>query len=474
MTELGDSSESDDGGTTEVGKLTAEFFDLHRRGHTEKAISIAERALAILERRFPPDHPGVATGLYDLAFLHRDQGNYAKAEPLLVRALAIYEKALRSDNPVVVQCLTVLANLYRAHGKHEKSAPLLARVLASRDKILGPDRPDVVKELNELALTYRAIGDNTKAEPLLVRALASLEKTVGPDHPDVVEELKELARFYVSARNYAKAELLLMRVLAIHERTLGPDDPAVEGDLVVDLANLYERQENYAKAEPLVERALAIREKIVGPDGESLWPFLEHLAWIYQKQGKCAKAELQYIRELAILEKHRQGWTCFAAADILKKLASLSQESGDTAKALDYTRQAEQRVDEMIRRSIGGQIPKYAAELYNEWKARDANLTDAEIAQRMFSLRYPANDPNFAHRARLNGYLEGKFECQGLLDYCLAVLDIEGEITPKNDRVFREVTLFIETELGRYGLLPAKEEASSFVARWYAQVVDWH
>ena len=65
--------------------------------------------LAIREKALGPDHPDVATSLYDLAELYQVQGQYAKAEPLYQRALAIREKALGPDHPDVASSLNGLA-----------------------------------------------------------------------------------------------------------------------------------------------------------------------------------------------------------------------------------------------------------------------------------------------------------------------------------------------------------------------------
>lgn len=50
-----------------------------------------ERALAIEEATYGPDHPAVAERLDALAAILRDLGKPEQARPLLERALAIYK-----------------------------------------------------------------------------------------------------------------------------------------------------------------------------------------------------------------------------------------------------------------------------------------------------------------------------------------------------------------------------------------------
>ena len=119
----------------------ATYLQVHAR--LGEARPLAERALAIAEAAYGPDHPDVATRLNNLALILRDLGDPAAARPLAERALAIAEAA------------------------H------------------GPDHPDVATGLNNLALILQDLGDPAAARPLAERALAIDEAAYGPDHPAV-------------------------------------------------------------------------------------------------------------------------------------------------------------------------------------------------------------------------------------------------------------------------------------------------
>jgi tetratricopeptide (TPR) repeat protein len=68
-----------------------------------------ERALTVQALRH--DHPLTAWSLYDLALLHRVQGDPAAARPLFERALAIRERVLGPDHPDTVATRRALAEL---------------------------------------------------------------------------------------------------------------------------------------------------------------------------------------------------------------------------------------------------------------------------------------------------------------------------------------------------------------------------
>ena len=74
------------------------------------AKALLERALAIDEAAYGPDHPDVATGLNNLALILQDLGDPAGARPLQERALAIAEAAYGPDHPDVGTGLNNLAH----------------------------------------------------------------------------------------------------------------------------------------------------------------------------------------------------------------------------------------------------------------------------------------------------------------------------------------------------------------------------
>src|SRR5262245_2517237 len=75
-------------GGTDVAWLldrAATYLQVHAR--LNEARPLFERALAIPEAAYGPDHPEVATALNNLAFILRDLGDLVAARPLQERAL---------------------------------------------------------------------------------------------------------------------------------------------------------------------------------------------------------------------------------------------------------------------------------------------------------------------------------------------------------------------------------------------------
>ena len=106
----------------------ATYLQVHAR--LAEARPLAERALAIGEAAYGPDHPAVAIRLNNLALILKDLGQPAQARPLAERALAIDEAAYGPDHPDVATNLNNLAAILQDLGDLEGARPLLERALA--------------------------------------------------------------------------------------------------------------------------------------------------------------------------------------------------------------------------------------------------------------------------------------------------------------------------------------------------------
>ncbi len=92
----------------------------------------------------------MAIRLSNLAGVRKDLGEPNEARPLLERALAIDEETFGPEHPYVAIRLSNLALVRLDFGEHEEARPLLERALGIATKRLGPDHPDTVLYRNNL------------------------------------------------------------------------------------------------------------------------------------------------------------------------------------------------------------------------------------------------------------------------------------------------------------------------------------
>jgi len=117
----------------------------------DQIIPMAEKAIAVLEKVYGLEHPGVAAGLIVLSNQYNEAGAHDKAEESLKRALAIREKALGPRHLEVAATLSDLAGFLVEQERYDEAKLPCERALAIRREVLGEDHPDVAAVLSTLA-----------------------------------------------------------------------------------------------------------------------------------------------------------------------------------------------------------------------------------------------------------------------------------------------------------------------------------
>jgi formylglycine-generating enzyme required for sulfatase activity/tetratricopeptide (TPR) repeat protein len=220
------------------------------------------RALEIDERSLGPDHPDVATDLYNLAFvIHMDSYRDDRVQPLYKLSLAIREKALGPDHPDVGTILIRLAEIHNLNAEWAQAVALYERALTIREKELGPEHLDVAAILVKLGQIHFWQNELIQAEPFYLRALAIYERAYGHEHvhPEFLHKLGFLRR---SQGRYAEAEAFHKRALVKSEMA-GANHPSV-ADSLGKLAALYRDIKRDEEAERLEKRTRHIR-RYIGP-----------------------------------------------------------------------------------------------------------------------------------------------------------------------------------------------------------------
>lgn len=160
----------------------------HSRELYQEAEWSYRRALAIYEKRCPPNGLDLAVSIANVAEVCSRQGKKEEAERLFKRALAMHDQTHRAV-PEVAVCINNFAELYREWGKHEQAEPLYERSLAIAEMEDGDLQSEfnVLSTITNMVLNYDAQGKYGQAEPLRERALATAEGLFGPDNPFVAQ-----------------------------------------------------------------------------------------------------------------------------------------------------------------------------------------------------------------------------------------------------------------------------------------------
>jgi Tfp pilus assembly protein PilF len=265
------------------------------------ARTIYERALAIREAAYGPDHPEVAVSLGNLANVQRQLGEPRAARANYERALAIDKAAYGPDHPEVAKTLTQLGVVQLELGELPAARANQERALAIAEAAYGPGHPEVASILINLGVVQRELSELSAARASFERALAINEAAYGPDHPEVAQALGNLGIIQRELGELPAARASQERTLAIKEAAYGPDHPEVAGTLI-NLGNVQWEMGDLSAARASHERALAIYEAVYGPDNPEVAKSLANLGSIELRSGELSAARASFERAVTIKE----------------------------------------------------------------------------------------------------------------------------------------------------------------------------
>ena len=142
-----------------------------------------ERALAIDEAVFGPDHPKVAIRVNNLGMVLQDLGELGEARAAFERALAIDEAAFGPDHPDVAIDVNNLGSVLQDLGELQEARAAHERALAIFERVLGPEHPNVATLHNNLGMVLHDLGELGEARAAYERALTIFKRFLPPGHP---------------------------------------------------------------------------------------------------------------------------------------------------------------------------------------------------------------------------------------------------------------------------------------------------
>ena len=275
---------------------------LHGRAQFAESTIVLERALAISEAAYGPDHPTVATYLSNLGNMMRDMGDLQGARQHFERALAIDEAAYGPNHPTVATYLSNLGNMMRDMGDLQGARQHFERALAISEAAYGPNHPTVATDINNLGSVMRDMGDLQGARQHFERALAISEAAYGPDHPTIATYFNNLGSVMRDMGDLQGARQYFERALAIDEAAYGFNHPAAATD-INNLGLVFQELGDFTTARQYFERALAIDEAAYGSDHPRIGIRLNNLAGVLKSLGDVKGAHEYYESALRTLDR---------------------------------------------------------------------------------------------------------------------------------------------------------------------------
>jgi eukaryotic-like serine/threonine-protein kinase len=271
-----------------------------RLGHVEAARETLEAALAILEDRFPGDHPATARALNDLGVAYQRK-DPERAESLYRRSIAMRERLGLEDE--LRKPRSNLAAILMQRGELDEAEAIYRWSLAERRAVLGDRDPAIATSLRSLATVHYLRGELDVAEPLLREALDLREQAYGRESPAVASVLVSLGRVAHAAGDLDAAEPLLREALGIRRRLLGENHPHV-ATVGKDLAALLVERGDLNAAGELLTRVLELSRHESQDDWERAEVDSVYGAYLAAR-GRRAEAEPLLRSAVETLERAR-------------------------------------------------------------------------------------------------------------------------------------------------------------------------
>ncbi len=226
-------------------------------GLYDRALPIAEQALALRREHLGSNDPALSESMDDVGQINAFVADYARAEPLLNEALALRRAHLPEDDPAVIESLGHVGALLQDRGEFQSATQLFREALERSEHRFGADSVEAAHCMDNLATNLQNLGRASDAESLYRHALAIRERELGPYDPDVALSLHNLGVSLTAAGSFAQARTSLQRALSIRQKVYGDVHPLV-GFTQLELASLLESTRDLDASEVLARKALAI------------------------------------------------------------------------------------------------------------------------------------------------------------------------------------------------------------------------
>jgi tetratricopeptide (TPR) repeat protein len=202
-----------------IRQLSVCYQGLKRSDMQQRAMQLAEEALAIACQCLPNNHPHMAVYLSQVALCHRNAGEIDRAIQLVQESVQILKHNLPSTQYHLSACLINLGQYYSDKGMIDQAIKSLEEGLVAQRSFLSVDHPDIGKTLWNLGLAYEKLPDVGKAIETWRQCLAIREERLSSTHPDIINVLWALADITFNQELYDDSLQLNWKLCDILKRT---------------------------------------------------------------------------------------------------------------------------------------------------------------------------------------------------------------------------------------------------------------
>lgn len=224
-----------------------------------------EKALAIRERLYGPEHIETLPLLLEMIDLTREEGDLANAENLCRRTLDICARTKGATDELTFELQQRLTYIYMDQKRFSEAEAVQAKVVEDTEQLHGRRDMATIRARGILAAVLVQERKFAEAEPILRETLAEMKAAFGPNHPGTLQEMANLAASLHGLRQRSEAESIYREVWEIEKKVHGDEHPKT---LVTrqNLGMLYSTVGKARESEALLRETYEIAKRTLGPD----------------------------------------------------------------------------------------------------------------------------------------------------------------------------------------------------------------
>lgn len=278
----------------------ATIYKTHAR--YEEALELSEDVLRIRKEILGIEHIDTLSAMNNLALVYNKVGRFKDSIAMLEEVLELEKKVLGEDHLNTLSTMHNLSSIDRRYDKFEEALKLAEIVFKKREKILGKNHPNTILSMRNLASCYRYVGRKEEALELEEEVLKLNKQVLGETHPTTLLAMSSLASSYYKLGKHEERAVMLEEVLDHRRYLLGNAHP----DTVVamnKLSGVYITLERNEEAFELAQELLEVRKKLLGSEHFDTLNTMLRVARCHQNLGRYNEA-LELMNEvLRIFEK---------------------------------------------------------------------------------------------------------------------------------------------------------------------------
>jgi tetratricopeptide (TPR) repeat protein len=200
----------------------------NRQGEYKEAITFYEKALEILKKTLPLNHPNLASSYNNIGVVYKNMGEYSKALSSNEKALEIRQQSLPPNHLNLASSYNNIGLVYNNMGEYSKALSSYEKALEIRQQSLLLNHPNLASSYNNIGGVYDNMGEYSKALSSYEKALEIQQQSLPSNHPDLAAPYNNIGILYEKMGEYSKAQSFYERAVDNGRQSLPLNHPILK------------------------------------------------------------------------------------------------------------------------------------------------------------------------------------------------------------------------------------------------------